>query len=41
MQKIFTKRTMKEARSLIFQKYLLSEDVESKLEYLFLLEELI
>ncbi len=28
------------ARSLIFQKYLLSEDVESKLEYLFVLEEL-
>ena len=29
-----------EARSLIYQKYLLSEDVESKLEYLFALEEL-
>ena len=29
-----------EARSLIYQKYLLSEDVESKLEYLFVLEEL-
>ena len=29
-----------DARSLIYQKYLLSEDVESKLEYLFLLEEL-
>ena len=28
------------ARSLIFQKYLLSEDVETKLEYLFVLEEL-
>ena len=29
-----------EARSLIYQKYLLSEDNESKIEYLFLLEEL-
>jgi hypothetical protein len=29
-----------EARSLIYQKYLLSEDNESKMEYLFLLEEL-
>tara|TARA_B100000941_G_scaffold72598_1_gene49282 strand:- start:1130 stop:2866 length:1737 start_codon:yes stop_codon:yes gene_type:complete len=29
-----------EARSLIFQKYLLSEDVNSKVEYLFLLEDL-
>ena len=29
-----------DARSLIYQKYLLSEDVESKLEYLFLLEDL-
>ena len=29
-----------EARALIFQKYLLSEDVDSKLEYLFLLEDL-
>ena len=29
-----------EARSLIYQKYLLAEDISSKLEYLFLLEEL-
>ena len=29
-----------EARSLIYQKYLLSEDINSKLKYLFLLEEL-
>ena len=29
-----------DARALIYQKYLLSEDIESKLEYLFLLEEL-
>ena len=29
-----------DARSLIYQKYLLSEDVNSKVEYLFLLEEL-
>ena len=29
-----------EARSLIFQKYLLAEDVDSKVEYLFILEEL-
>ena len=29
-----------DARSLIYQKYLLSEDVETKIEYLFLLEEL-
>ena len=29
-----------EARSLIYQKYLLSEDVNTKLKYLFLLEEL-
>ena len=29
-----------EARSLIYQKYLLSESIESKLEYLFLLEDL-
>tara|TARA_B100001248_G_scaffold24233_1_gene15896 strand:+ start:35 stop:1498 length:1464 start_codon:yes stop_codon:yes gene_type:complete len=29
-----------EARSLIFQKYLLSESIETKLEYLFLLEDL-
>ena len=29
-----------DARSLIYQRYLLSEDVDSKLEYLFLLEEL-
>ena len=29
-----------EARPLIFQKYLLSEDIQSKVEYLFLLDEL-
>ena len=29
-----------DARALIYQKYLLSEDIETKLEYLFLLEEL-
>ena len=29
-----------EARALIYQKYLLSEDIVSKLEYLFLLEDL-
>ena len=29
-----------DARSLIFQKYLLSEDIDSKLEYLFLLDDL-
>ena len=29
-----------DARALIFQKYLLSEDIESKVEYLFVLEEL-
>ena len=29
-----------DARSLIFQKYLLSEDMNSKLEYLFLLDDL-
>ena len=29
-----------DARALIYQKYLLSEDIESKLEYLFLLEDL-
>ena len=29
-----------EARSLIYQKYLLSESIETKLEYLFLLEDL-
>ena len=29
-----------EARALIYQKYLLSEDIDSKLEYLFLLEDL-
>ena len=31
---------MVRARSLIFQKYLLSEDIDSKLEYLFLLDDL-
>ena len=29
-----------DARSLIYQKYLLAEDVDSKVEYLFLLEDL-
>ena len=29
-----------EARSLIYQKYLLAEDVETRLDYLFILEEL-
>ena len=38
--KIFQTLNQHEARALIFQKYFLSEDNKSKVEYLFLLEEL-
>ena len=39
-ENIYQTYNSSEARSLIYQKYLLSEDINSKLKYLFLLEEL-
>ena len=38
MQKTYISLDTPDARSLIYQKYLLAEDVDSKIEYLFLLE---